>query len=358
LKLENFLFDEKDSNHLKLIDFGFSKLYDPNVKMAICCGTLDYMAPEVLKKNYTSQCDLWSLGVIVFILLAGYMPFSGSELTQVAKIKKGHYYWNKARWQGVSSSAIDFVKKLIVVDASTRLTASQALEHPWIVNRESHKSESVDQATVDALCSFAEASLFRRKCMYMMAWSLSNEERAKVRDIFIAMDKDKTGTIKLNELRKVLEENFEMSAEQSELIFKALDSNHDDEIHYADFLAAMVSSRINIHQDMVWKAFKRFDTDNSGEITMDNLKAIMGGTFTDAEIGQLVEEVDVNKDGKIQYSEFVDYVAHDSSANYGTEIVGMQRQKRSSRSWQRPTTRTQEDYPTARQDLDFLQQEQ
>merc|ERR1719387_2442432 len=134
-----------------------------------------------------------------------------------------------------------------------------------------------------------------------MAWSLSNEERAKVRDIFIAMDKDKTGTIKLNELRRVLEENFEMSAEQSELIFKALDSNHDDEIHYADFLAAMVSSRINIHQDMVLKAFKRFDTDNSGEITMDNLKAIMGGTFTDAEIGQLVEEVDVNKAGKIQY---------------------------------------------------------
>merc|ERR1719253_1495711 len=76
LKLENFLYDKPGSSHLKLIDFGFSKIWDPNVKMHVSCGTLSYVAPEVLDKDYRSQCDLWSLGVVTFIILAGYMPFS------------------------------------------------------------------------------------------------------------------------------------------------------------------------------------------------------------------------------------------------------------------------------------------
>merc|ERR1719183_2388648 len=75
LKLENFLYESAKSDHLKLIDFGFSKVWEPNTKMALSCGTLSYVAPEVLAKDYTSQCDMWSFGVIVFILLVGYMPF-------------------------------------------------------------------------------------------------------------------------------------------------------------------------------------------------------------------------------------------------------------------------------------------
>jgi len=64
LKLENFLYESKGSDHLKLIDFGFSHIWEPNTTMALSCGTLSYVAPEVLRKKYTSQCDMWSLGVI------------------------------------------------------------------------------------------------------------------------------------------------------------------------------------------------------------------------------------------------------------------------------------------------------
>merc|ERR1719230_1397746 len=91
LKLENFLYEKKDGNHLKLIDFGFSKVWQRNTKMDLSCGTLSYVAPEVLEKDYTSQCDLWSLGVIVFILLVGYMPFHGTEGSQIKNIKAGSY---------------------------------------------------------------------------------------------------------------------------------------------------------------------------------------------------------------------------------------------------------------------------
>jgi len=91
VKLENFLYEKQGSNHLKLIDFGFSKVWNPNNKMRMSCGTLSYVAPEVLKKSYTSQCDMWSLGVIAFILLVGYMPFSGAEEQQTKDIMAGKF---------------------------------------------------------------------------------------------------------------------------------------------------------------------------------------------------------------------------------------------------------------------------
>merc|ERR1719188_242868 len=99
LKLENFLYERKDADFLKLIDFGFSNIWEKHTKMELSCGTLSYVAPEVLMKSYTSQCDLWSLGVIVFILLVGYMPFSGSsEQATIEAIKSGKYNVRKDRW--------------------------------------------------------------------------------------------------------------------------------------------------------------------------------------------------------------------------------------------------------------------
>merc|ERR1712032_1790232 len=123
LKLENFLYDVKGSNHLKLIDFGFSKVWDPNVKMRMSCGTLSYVAPEVLSKNYGSQCDLWSLGVIGFILLSGYMPFSGSETVQTKHITEGRYTMKPDRWNKVSKEAIHFTQSLLQVNPEKRLNA-------------------------------------------------------------------------------------------------------------------------------------------------------------------------------------------------------------------------------------------
>eukprot|EP00747_Dinoflagellata_sp_TGD_P080653 gnl/TRDRNA2_/TRDRNA2_160988_c1_seq1.p1 gnl/TRDRNA2_/TRDRNA2_160988_c1~~gnl/TRDRNA2_/TRDRNA2_160988_c1_seq1.p1 ORF type:complete len:566 (+),score=162.35 gnl/TRDRNA2_/TRDRNA2_160988_c1_seq1:76-1773(+) len=307
IKLENFLYESKNSDHLKLIDFGFSKIWDKNAKMDLSCGTLAYVAPEVLAKNYTSQCDLWSLGVVVFILLVGYMPFSGSEKHQTECIKSGKFTVKKPAWDKVTEVAFDFVKKLIKVDPKERLSADGALKHPWIADRATIQADIVDQGVVDALSDFAKASKFRRACMSMMAWSLTNDERKQVRDIFMQMDKNKSGTIKLWELKKVLEEKFHISDAQTREIFNAMDTNHDEEIHYSDFLAAMLSSRIAVHDDLLKKTFKRFDTDNSGYITKENLKDILGEAFTEAEAEQLLKEADANGDGQLSYQEFIAY---------------------------------------------------
>merc|ERR1719265_628726 len=223
LKLENFLYEKKDTDHLKLIDFGFSHIWEPNTKMALSCGTLAYVAPEVLARSYTSKCDLWSLGVILFILLAGYMPFSGAERAQRKAIEDGQYSWRPERWKNISEQAQDLVKRLLTKNPDMRPSAEQALHHPFIEKRRMLDSgevdsscplEAVDQSAADALVNFAKASQFRRACMSVMAWSLSNEERSKVRDMFIAMDKNKKGTITLYELKEVLTKKFSISDDQ------------------------------------------------------------------------------------------------------------------------------------------------
>lgn len=323
LKLENFLYDQKNSSHLKLIDFGFSKVWEPNVKMHVSCGTLSYVAPEVLDKNYTAQCDLWSLGVIVFILLAGYMPFSGSEAVQTRNISEGKYKMKPERWKNVSEEATGFVKALLQTDPKKRLTCQQALDHPWITNRHQYKGE-VSPEIVDALRQFGHATKFKRVCLEMMAWSLSNDERSKVRDYFVMMDKSQQGTITLTELREVMVNKFHIADGEVSEIFHALDTNHDEEIHYSDFLAAMVSTRIAVHDDLLKQAFKKFDVDNSGYITVENLKEVLGEHHEGSEIEGLLAEADFTHDGRISYQEFVAYIKDqplDSHANSAAKVV-------------------------------------
>jgi len=287
-------------------------VWDANIKMRASCGTLSYVAPEVLKKSYTSKCDLWSLGVIVFILVAGYMPFAGSEATQVQNINNGSCKMKPERWANISHDGRAFVDRLLKVDPAARLSAPQALEHAWIVQRNSSKNLRIDSSVVDALRQFSQASKFRRYCLEMMAWSLSNEERAKVRQDFLAMDQNKQGTITLAELKKVLQDSYHIPEDETHAIFHALDTNHDEEIHYSDFLAAMVSTRIALHDDLLHATFSKFDTDNSGYITVSNLREVLGESYDEEQINKLVADADQVKDGRISYAEFVTYLRGDA----------------------------------------------
>lgn len=308
IKLENFLYEKQDSDHLKLIDFGFSKAFDENTKMHVSCGTLSYIAPEVLDKNYTSQCDLWSLGVIVFVCLVGYMPFSGNETDQMKKIRAGEFKLKPEKWDSISSEAMYFVKGLLQVRPDRRFTAAQALEEAFILNRSAASKVKVDSSIVDALRQFSQASKFRRHCLEMMAWSLSTEERANVREHFLAMDTDKQGTVSLTELKKVIVDSYDIDDAEASAIFNALDSNHDDEINYSEFLAAMVSTKISLHDDLLHNAFNRFDTDNSGVITAANMRELLGQTCSDQQIKEVMADAEQLHNGTMTYAEFASYI--------------------------------------------------
>eukprot|EP00927_Polykrikos_kofoidii_P058906 TRINITY_DN5376_c0_g2_i1.p1 TRINITY_DN5376_c0_g2~~TRINITY_DN5376_c0_g2_i1.p1 ORF type:complete len:601 (+),score=94.43 TRINITY_DN5376_c0_g2_i1:61-1863(+) len=308
IKLENFLFDGKGSDHLKLIDFGFSKVWDRNTKMQASCGTMAYVAPEVLQHSYTSQCDMWSVGVIAFILLAGYMPFSGSETNQARNILQGEFKVKPQKWETVSPEGFAFVKALLQVDPKVRLTACKALDHPWIEQRHKLVVKEVDASILDSFRQFAQVTKFRRCCMEMMAWSLSNQDRAKVRQHFLALDKSHSGTITLRDLKTVMVEKFHFADADALKVVEAMDTNNDETIHYSDFLAAMVSTRIELHEDLLRTTFNRLDADGSGSITVENLRDILGDHYEGEQIENLIKDADFKHDGQISYDEFTAYV--------------------------------------------------
>ncbi|ESO11375.1 hypothetical protein HELRODRAFT_194833 [Helobdella robusta] len=139
LKPENLLYeDESDDAKLKIADFGLSKITEHNIQMQTICGTPGYCAPEVLKGHrYDSSVDLWSIGVITYILLCGYEPFYGNtENETFKKILLCQYVFDSPWWDDVTDVAKDFVSRLLLANPSERMTTSQALQHPWLTGKD------------------------------------------------------------------------------------------------------------------------------------------------------------------------------------------------------------------------------
>jgi len=262
VKLENFVYDRKGSDHLKLIDFGYSHRWDPNsqASMSRALGTAAYVAPEVRKGSYTSKCDMWSLGVVGYILLSGEMPFGGSEVEQLRKSGRGEFRMRPEKWNAVSADAQDFIRSLMEVEPSKRLSAQEALQHPWIARKESVDDGEGIVGVVEALRHFGQDSKLGQNCMRFMARSLPHEATAKVRDYFTSLDTTQQGTITFAELKNAMAKYLK-TVEDVEVLqaFEALDYNHDGKIYYSDFLAAMLGRQIGLSESSLESAFHRLD---------------------------------------------------------------------------------------------------
>jgi calcium-dependent protein kinase len=198
---------------------------------------------------------------------------------------------------------------LLVVDPAQRLTAQGALQHAFIAKR--HETEAaIDVGILGGLRSYAQASHFRRACLSMMAWSLSREDRRDLRSRFLELDVERTGTISLSQFKHVLEQNFHIGSVEAEKLFASLDINHDNEICYSEFLAATLQNRIRMHEGVLRKTFSRFDRNEKGEITVENLRTLLGDTFEDVKVEELIREADADGNGAVCYDEFQRYLLH------------------------------------------------
>eukprot|EP01092_Planopodium_desertum_P003606 TRINITY_DN16666_c0_g1_i4.p1 TRINITY_DN16666_c0_g1~~TRINITY_DN16666_c0_g1_i4.p1 ORF type:complete len:278 (-),score=68.07 TRINITY_DN16666_c0_g1_i4:70-813(-) len=143
LKPENLLLKSKKSDtSVKIADFGLSRMIDEKAMMQTACGTPGYVAPEVLKATgYGEEVDMWSIGVIAYILLCGFPPFYGDTIPEIfEQIMAADFEYPDDYWKGISKSAKDFINKLLVVDPKKRLTARDALSHPWLAGIDSLES--------------------------------------------------------------------------------------------------------------------------------------------------------------------------------------------------------------------------
>lgn len=152
LKPENILIDVNNRGSIKVIDFGTSHHYGkPNTVMHQMYGTPYYIAPEVLQGNYTEKCDLWSIGVMLYIMLCGSPPFNGSDDQIIAKVKKGVWSFRGQAWSTISEEAKDLVTKLMEKNVEARLTAVDALAHPWL--KDKVKSKFNEKIAIGAVSS-------------------------------------------------------------------------------------------------------------------------------------------------------------------------------------------------------------
>ncbi len=266
LKPENLLLDSQDKNALlKVIDFGTSQVFDPGKKMSAKIGTPMYIAPEVLSKSYTEKCDVWSCGVILYVLLSGTQPFAGaSEFEIFQKIRKGVYSMSGQRWEAVSKAAKDLVKNMMLYDPKQRYTALEALSHPWIQSScKEHLSPDSTRSLLNDLRTFnASQKLQQAALTYIVSQLISSKEKEQLQSVFLTLDKDKDGKLGKEELimgfRETFGEGFP-AEEEVEKVMEHIDIDRNGFIDLTEFVIATINKKNLLSNERLVTAFIMFD---------------------------------------------------------------------------------------------------
>ncbi|CAN1348799.1 Calcium-dependent protein kinase 20 [Linum perenne] len=254
LKPENFLFaNKKETSPLKAIDFGLSVCFKPGERFTEIVGSPYYMAPEVLRRNYGPEIDVWSAGVILYILLCGVPPFWAETEQGVAQaIIRSVVDFKRDPWPIVSDNAKDLVIKMLNPDPKLRLTAQEVLDHPWLQNTKTTPNVPLGDAVRARLMQFSA----------------------------------------MNKLKK-----------------RALrgDVDGDGYLDYGEFVTMAVHLRKIGNDDHLRKAFEFFDENKSGYIEIEELKEALEdemGSNSEEVISAIIQDVDTDMDGKISFEEF------------------------------------------------------
>lgn len=311
MKPENFLFKSpKEDSALKATDFGLSDYIRPGKKFQDIVGSAYYVAPEVLKRKSGPESDVWSIGVITYILLCGRRPFWDKTEDGIFKeVLRNKPDFRRKPWPTISNGAKDFVKKLLVKEPRARYTAAQALSHPWVREGGNALEIPLDISVLNNMRQFVKYSRLKQFALRALASTLDEEELADLRDQFHAIDVDKNGAISLEEMRQALAKDIPWKVKESRVleILQAMDSNTDGLVDFHEFVAATLHvHQLEEHNSEKWQqishaAFEKFDVDKDGYITGEELKMHTG---LRGSIDPLLEEADIDKDGKISLSEF------------------------------------------------------
>ncbi|KAG2241067.1 hypothetical protein Bca52824_090354 [Brassica carinata] len=310
LKPENFLLVNKDDDFsLKAIDFGLSIFFKPGQIFTDVVGSPYYVAPEVLLKRYGPEADVWTAGVILYILLSGVPPFWAETQQGIFDaVLKGYIDFDSDPWPVISDSAKDLIRRMLSSKPAERLTAHEVLRHPWICENGVAPDRALDPAVLSRLKQFSAMNKLKKMALKVIAESLSEEEIAGLREMFQAMDTDNSGAITFDELKAGLRK-YGSTLKDTEIhdLMEAADVDNSGTIDYSEFIAATIHLNKLEREEHLVAAFQYFDKDGSGYITIDELQqACVEHSMTDVFLEDIIKEVDQNNDGKIDYGEFVE----------------------------------------------------
>eukprot|EP00586_Coscinodiscus_wailesii_P006518 CAMPEP_0172488964 /NCGR_PEP_ID=MMETSP1066-20121228/18693_1 /TAXON_ID=671091 /ORGANISM="Coscinodiscus wailesii, Strain CCMP2513" /LENGTH=617 /DNA_ID=CAMNT_0013256509 /DNA_START=64 /DNA_END=1917 /DNA_ORIENTATION=+ len=382
IKLENIMYMTKDKegmSNIKLIDFGLSNKFQKGQKMKAAVGTIYTMAPELISGDgYTEQTDVWSIGVVAFILLSQSYPFMRvmNDLRDDAKVEKLRNAtlefgpsWNERH---VSKYGREFCARCLKKSPSTRWWAVEALEfvqNVWfpyleevaqkekkdlkgehtdanglgaILEDEANNDATIDSTigevetkvgfkrarmntlTVQGMQKFGFHGELKKTVLMTMAYTMDKSSLTELRDMFYNLDKKSSGTIELTELKQALKEmhsDKHLDDETIEKLFKGIDIDNSGEIHYMEFLAAVAEGQGLVTQERLAETFDRIDTDSKGYISKDDLKEVLGSDYNEDLVNRMIDQADTKKNGQVDYDEFLKLM-FDEDPEAGMDGVG------------------------------------
>eukprot|EP00808_Paulinella_micropora_P025475 g58102.t1 len=313
LKPDNLMFmDESDDSVVKIIDFGMARYTRFRKYEKKVVGTTLYMAPEVWQGKYSYHADVWSFGVIMFIMLFGFPPFHGARDEDIrAAVLRGftpktlpNYgaFFPQAR--PASDAAKDLIAKMLVTDQAKRLTIDEVLEHPWMTGDQA-SANPIDNVLKNIKSFRADASL-KKAILFDMGNNMSEAELLEIEKTFRKVDKDGNGKVTVKELQQAMTStgNSEKSAmEEISKLMQQVDLDGDGELSYEELVAASVNRQLLNKEERLWAKFQEIDKNGDGKLS---IKEISQAFETDAEYATaMMKEVDANGDGTVDYEEFL-----------------------------------------------------
>lgn len=310
IKPENILLDTKKDNIIKIIDWGTARFFDKNKKMNKISGTPYYIAPEVLFEKYDEKCDVWSCGVIMYILLCGYPPFNGENDSEIlAKIKLGEFSFPDEEWESVSDAAKKLIRLMLTKKPEDRPSAGECLNHPWL--KENNKRDvnvNLGKKCLNNMRKFhAGRKLQQAALTYIVNYLMTKEEKNEMLEIFQSLDTNGDGVLSREEIFEGYRQTLGDVEAKKEVdrIMTEIDIDKSGTIDYNEFVMAATNRQKMLNKEKLEATFNIFDKDGNGSISKDEIKSLLCARSDDKKLlDEIIKEVDSNGDGEISLNEF------------------------------------------------------
>jgi len=306
---------------IKVKDFSYFKSNEP-INFNQNLGLLEYFAPEILlNKSIDKSIDLWSVGVLTYLLLDGRFPIQGKNDSEIEEniINFKVVKFTSENMKKCSSMAREFIKKLLVFEPEKRINALEAINDKWFNHYHlGNKNKTVESSKLEHfmsnMTSYGDHFKIQQICIALIVHNLpQNCEIKELEKAFTSIDVDMNGKLTKEELMQGFQNIFKNRSnvnikEEVDKIFKKIDVDNSGTIGYGEFICACIDTKVLLEDRYLKFAFSCFDDNNSGFITASELKSVLtGGGKNDISkqvVQEMMKDVDVNNDNKINYGEF------------------------------------------------------
>lgn len=310
LKPENFLFTTRDENApMKLIDFGLSDFIRPDERLNDIVGSAYYVAPEVLHRSYSMEADIWSIGVITYILLCGSRPFwARTESGIFRSVLRADPNLDDSPWPSVSAEAKDFVKRFLNKDYRKRMTAVQALTHPWL--RDDQRQIPLDILVYRLIKQYLRATPLKRLALKALSKALKDDELLYLRLQFDLLE-PRDGVVSLDNFRTALTRYLTDAMKESRILefLHALEPLAYRSMDFEEFCAAAISpyqlEALDRWEEIAGTAFQHFEQEGNRVISVEELAQELNLAPTHYSI---VQDWIRKTDGKLNFLGFTKFL--------------------------------------------------